>query len=310
MFALIAGPVGDYLGYNYQFYIASQGYDSIYTIMGDEGDTMIVDTSTIIDTFTYNGNPAYMGRHVRISTLFNQHDTTLSWEIGDTLFGYLMIEGDTLITKAYVTPFYVGLVWDLGVTGETLITDIDGDNIDDTLVVQTGDGEIVDSLSLNVPLGTFDTYEVLLTVYMTGWQSLINDQCRLWMWNHHWLSPYIGVVQDSTVIIDSIFQYIWLEALRGHMYSEAVDTGYVAVREHASGSVSDNVITPVMNGIMLQGSDHYTVDVYDITGYKIARYAVTISGKYTLIPNLPSGVYFARVRGHQNIATTKFIILR
>jgi hypothetical protein len=307
---LLAGPVGDYLGYDYQFYIASEGYDSLFTIMGDDGDSMVVDTAATIDTFTYNGHPAYLNHRVRISTINALNDTALCWEIGDTLFGYMIIAGDTLVTKTYVTPFYTGLVWDLQVVGETLIVDIDGDGIDDTLVVQSGEGEVCDSLSLTVPLGTFDVFNVVLAIHIEGWQSIINGQCRLWLWDHQWLSPGFGVVQDSVVIIDSVMMYVWLEAARVCMYSEAVDTGYVAVAEHRQSAIGAQAVLPVVNGILLVGYGDYDIDVYDVSGKMVTQYKVIVNGNRRLKPELPCGVYFARVQGAERADTVKFIVIR
>jgi hypothetical protein len=310
IFALIAGPVGDYLGYNYEFFVTSEGYDSLYSIMGDYGDDTIFDTVTTIDTFTYNSYPAYLNHHVRISSLFSRNDTTQSWEVGDTLFGYLNIEEDTVLAKIYVTPFYVGLWWNLEITGETLIVDIDGDDIDDTLVVQSGEGEILDSLSITVPLGTFEVFKVMHTIYMTGWQSYIEGDCRIWIWDCQWLSTNFGIVKDSIVFIDSVSLFIWIEAARGYMYSEAIDTGYVAISEHRQSKNIERSILPVLNGIIIIGSDDYNIDVYNISGRMVAHYALIIHGKRILKPALPSGVYFARVKGDSRTETIKFVIVR
>ncbi len=306
--ALIAGPVGDYLGYDYQLSFVSQGYDSLYSPSGDEGDNTIFDTVTIIDTLTHLGHPAYLTHHIRISDLFYRYDTSLSWEIGDTLFGYISIL-DTIFAKLYVTPFYVGRQWDLGATGDTLTMDIDGDGIDDTLVVQNGESEVIDSLWITVPLGTFDAFKILTTMYLTGWQSLFDGPCRVWTREHQWLSAYHGVIRDSAIIIDSVkFFGLWIEAARMITYSEATDSGSIAIawqQEKVFGS-----ILPIVNGIRISGSGNYQIEVYDVLGRLRIRYDMQIDGTKKLRPELEAGAYFVRVKKGSQIGTFKFVIIR
>lgn len=306
--ALIAGPVGDYLGLDYQFFIYSQGFDSMYTIVGDSGDASIYDTSTVVDTLTYQGHPAYKTTHVRVSQLFPADDSTLAWEIGDSLFTYIAIS-ETVQIKGYVTPFSIGLNWQLGIVGDTLIGDFDGDGIDDTLYVQIAEGRVIDSLSVTVPLGTFDAFEVQLTIYCKGWQSLINDSCRLWFKDRQFLAPYLGQVKDSILIEDTIRMYNnWIWGMTAIMYSEAVDTGYIAVAEQPRQSFS--TILPIANGIEITGTGEYEIGIYDIIGRQCLTKILLIDGSYQFKPALTSGIYFARVKHKGSLGTTKFVIMK
>lgn len=307
---LIAGPVGDYLGYDYQFFIASRGYDSLYSIMGDYGDDTIFDTVTVIDTLTYLGYPAYSIHHIRVSDVFALNDTTLCWETGDTLFGYISIlDMDTLLAKLYVTPLYLSLQWDLEITGETLIIDIDFDGIDDTLIVQSGDSRVTDSLLVTVPLGSFGAFEVLTTMYLNGWQSYVNDSCRIWVRDYQWLTPYFGVVRDSISFVDSvIFVGSWMEVATGIMYSEAVDSGYVGIAEQQEKVFGS--ILPIPNGIRISANGNYQIKIYDVLGRLLLRYDMKIDGVKKLKPNLEAGIYFAQIKKENNIATTKFVVIR
>lgn len=306
VFVLIAGPVGDYLGYDYDFSISFQGYDSLYSILGDDGDTTIFDTVTVIDTVTYGGYPAYINRHVRVSDILSRNDTLFSWEVSDTLFTY--ITRDSVFQKTYVIPFYTGLQWDLEITGETLILDIDNDDIDDTLIVQSGLGEVIDSVMITVPLGTFDAFNVLSTIHLTGWQSLIDDSCRIWIRDWQWLSPNTGVVQDSIVMIDTVKQFVWFELSRLIMYSEAVDSGYTGIFEWQRNTAS--AVKPIANGIVITGNGNHLIAIYDISGRWITEYDIYVDGKYRLMPDLVSGVYFAWLRNNSYVLSTKFVIVR
>ena len=305
IFTLIAGPVGDYIGYDFDFSIAYQGYDSLYSIIGDDGDSTIYDTVTIIDTLIYGGYPAYINRHVRLSGIWVRNDTVFSWEVGDTLFTY--ITRDTVSQKTYVTPFYPGLQWDLDVAGETLIIDIDNDSIYDTLIVQSGSAQVIDTCTTTVPLGTFDVFEISSTINVHGWQSFINDSCRIWIRSWQWLCPYFGIVKDSTAIIDSIPQYVWLELGRFVFYSEAVDSGFTAVCE--SNNYDDSKIQPILNGIVISGTGYFIVDIYDTAGRRVLSYDIYCQRKYKLKPDLLPGVYFARFTCGGLTSTTKFVII-
>jgi hypothetical protein len=305
MLALIAGPVGDYIGYNYDYSIAYQGYDTLYSLLGNNGDTTIYDTTTTIDTLHYGGYPAYLNRHIRVSDLWSRNDTLFSWEVGDTLFTY--ITRDTVSQRTYVTPFYTGLQWDLDITGETLIIDIDIDSIYDTLIVQSGIAEVTDSAMTTVPLGTFDVFKISLIIHVTGWQSFINDSCRIWLRDWQWLSPYIGIVKDSTVVIDTIHQVIWLELARFVFYSEAVDSGHTAVAEHQN--YQQNSIRPVLNGILISEPGYHLIDIFDVSGRLVTSYDIFCDGRYLIKPKILSGVYFARLQNTYGISATKFVII-
>ena len=303
--ALIAGPVGDYIGYDFDFSIAYQGYDSLYSIIGNDGDSVIYDTITVIDTLTYSGYPAYINRHVRISDIWSRNDTVFSWEVEDTLFTY--ITRDTVSQKTYVTPFYPGLQWDLNITGETLIVDIDNDSIYDTLIVQSGNAQVTDTCTITVPLGTFDVFEILSTINVNGWQSYFNDSCRIWIRSWQWLCPYLGVVKDSTTIIDTVHQVIWLELGRFVFYSEALDSGYTAITEHKN--CEERKIQPVLNGIVISGTGYYLVDIYDIAGRWIYDDNIHIKNRYRLTPDLAPGIYFARVKNNKELISVKFVVI-
>jgi hypothetical protein len=302
---LIAGPVGDYIGYDYDYSIAYQGYDTLYSIFGDDGDTTVYDTVTTIDTLNYGGNPAYFNRHIRVSDLWSRNDTLFSWEVGDTLFTY--ITRDTISQKTYVTPFYTGLQWDLDIAGETLIIDIDNDSIHDTLVVQSGIAEVTDSVMITVPLGTFDVFEISSTMNVIGWQSLFDDSCRIWIRDWQWLAPYIGIVKDSTVVIDTVHQVIWFELGRFIFYSEAVDSGYTAVAEFHDDP--ERAIQPILNGIVIYGNGYHLIDIYDTSGRWVISYEIFCDGKYKLNPRILPGVYFARLHTARGLSTTKFVII-
>lgn len=305
IFALINGPVGDYIGYDFDFSIAYQGYDSLYSLIGNNGDSTIYDTVMVIDTLTYNGYPAYFNRHVRISDLWSRNDTIFSWEVEDTLFTY--ITRDTVSQKTYITPFYTGLQWDLDIAGETLIIDIDNDSIYDTLIVQSGVAQVIDSSMTTVPLGAFGAFEISSSINVTGWQSYFDDSCRIWIRNWQWLCPYIGVVKDSTVIIDTVHQVIWLELGRFIFYSEAVDSGYTAINELTNHD--ENKIQPVLNGILISGSGSFIIDIYDICGRWIYNDNIYIKNKYRLKPDLIPGIYFARVINNNGMMTVKFVVI-
>lgn len=305
IFALVTGPVGDYLGYDYDFSLIYQGFDSLYSIIGDEGDTIIYDTITVIDTLTYGGYAAYLNRHIRISDLWMRSDTLFSWENEDTLFTY--ISRDTVFQRTYITPFYTGLQWDLGITGETLIIDIDNDNIEDTLIVQSGVSEVLDSVVTTVPLGTFGTFNISSTMNLCGWQSLLGDSCRIWIRDWQWLSPNTGVVRDSIVIIDTVRQYVWFELLRYIMYSEAIDSGYAGITE--ARTVTKGPVQSILNGIRISESGHYFIDIYDVTGRWITDYNIYIDSEYKLRPVLTPGVYFARVMHESGQISIKFLII-
>jgi hypothetical protein len=305
-FILISGPVGDYLGYDFNHLIAYQGYDSLYFIIGSNGDSTIYDTVTVIDTLSYGPNPAYLSRHMRVSDLVARQDTLFSWEAGDTLF--TVMTRDTVVQKSYITPFYTGLQWDLDLAGETLIIDIDMDSIYDTLVVQTSTAEVVDSVVLTVPLGTFDAFKITSTINVSGWQSYINDSCRIWIRDNQWLCPYAGVIKDSIVLIDTAHQYVWLELLRLIMYSEAVDSGHTGITEMRS--LSQDPIQAMLNGIIVTGQGSYRVDIYDLSGRWIKTYDIYCDEQYVLRPVLSPGIYFASIKNERRISKTKFIIIK
>ncbi|HIE05844.1 MAG TPA: T9SS type A sorting domain-containing protein [bacterium (Candidatus Stahlbacteria)] len=305
---LITGPVGDYLGLDYQFFIYAEGFDSLYTITGDSGDVSIFDTSTVIDTLTYQGHPAYKTLHVRISDLFGGYDTTLAWEVGDSLFSYMAI-GETVMIKNYVIPFFVGSNWQFGIVGDTLIGDFDDDGIDDTLYVQIAEGLVTDSLNVTVPLGSFDAFEVQLTVYCTGWQSSVGDSCRLWLRPRQLITPYLGLIKDSILIEDTIRIYNnWVWAMTGIMYSEAVDTGYIGIAEAPQPSFQS--VRPIRNGVEISGDGEYEMWIYDIIGRQCLMKTLTIQGSGQFRPELPAGIYFARIRHKGQLITTKFVIVK
>ncbi|MGB3480351.1 MAG: T9SS type A sorting domain-containing protein [bacterium] len=302
---LIAGPVGNYIGYDYDYSIAYQGYDTLYSIIGNDGDTTIYDTVTIIDTLTYGGYPAYLNRHIRVSDLWSRNDTLFSWEVGDTLFTY--ITRDTVSQRTYVTPFHTGSQWDLDIAGETLIIDIDMDSIYDTLIVQSGVAEVIDSITTTVPLGTFDAFKISSTMNLTGWQSYFNDSCRIWIKAWQWLSPYTGIVRDSTVIIDTVHQVIWFELARLIFYSEAVDSGYTGIEELHNSPTT--IMLPVINGIVISGTGYHLIDIYDVTGRHVSSYDIYCDGEYRLKPKLVSGVYFAQVTKNEEQISVKFVVI-
>ncbi|MGB3340013.1 MAG: T9SS type A sorting domain-containing protein [bacterium] len=305
VFTLITGPVGDYIGYDYDYSIAYQGYDSLFSIIGDDGDTTVFDTVTIIDTLNYGGYPAYLNRHIRVSDIWSRNDTLFSWEVGDTLFTY--ITRDTVSQRTYVTPFYTGLQWDLDIAGETLIIDIDNDSIYDTLIVQSGIAEIIDSVTTTVPLGTFDVFKISSIMNLTGWQSFFNDSCRIWIQDWQWLAPHTGIIRDSVVIVDTVHQIIWLELLRFIMYSEAVDSGYTTIAEFYD--YPGTSIQPVLNGIMISGRGNHLIDIYDISGRWVTSYDIYCDDKYKLKPKLLSGVYFAQVTNNEEQISVKFVVI-
>jgi hypothetical protein len=307
MFALIAGPVGDYLGFQYDGFITGSGYDSMFTVGGDSGDSTVTDSSIVLDTLTHNGYPAYLNRHVRISDILDVDDITIAWEIGDSMFSYFS-QADTTPMKIGVIPFSVGAQWDMGIAGETLCFDIDGDHIIDTLAIQSAEAEVLGYTPLTVPLGTFYAYGVLYDAYMTGWQSILGDSCRIHVDQYHWFVPYLNRIKDSTVVIDSMFQYIWFEGARIVQYTEATDTGYTGITELSENTTVQSAI-PIPNGIMLFGDRRCTIEIFDVSGRIRMTYDCNINGTYRLTPSLQSGIYFARIRSNRKDETVKFIFV-
>ncbi|RKX71730.1 hypothetical protein DRP53_00665 [candidate division WOR-3 bacterium] len=305
---ILSGPVGEYLGLDYHFFTYSQGFDSLHTLTSDSGDITITDTFSVLDTLTYQGHPAYLTRRVRISDLSPRADTTLSWEIGDSLFTYTVL-GETVQVKSYVIPFTVGSRWDLGLVGDTLIGDFDNDGIDDTLIVEQSSALVSDSLPISVPLGTFYAFQLDLTIFLRGWQSYISDSCRLWIRDLQHLVPYLGVIRDSTVIIDTVRLFnIWVWAATMILYTEAVDTGYIGIREAETSQLP--LLYPILGGVRIHGSGSWMVEVYDVAGRCCEERKVRIDQSGEFRPPLPSGIYFARIRGKKGIRSIKFLVLK
>jgi hypothetical protein len=309
IFMVVSGPVGDYLGYQNNAFIANTGYDSLFTIVATDGDSTIADTISVIDTLHLGPYPAYRTRHIRLSDVASRHDTTLSWEIGDTLF--TPFTGDSSFMRLYVTPFTTGQQWDLGITGDTLIADIDFDGIDDTLIVQSSEGMVIDSTTVTVPVGTFETFEILLTVNLAGWQSYIDDSCHVWTHAHQWISPYFGPVRDSTILIDTVFQYIWFEAMRLITFSEAVDSGYTHVAEQSDEMVLNTKKSyAAINTITLKSNGVHHIELYDVTGTLVDECQLYVEGNQVYKPPVSAGVYFAYIENNGTHLIVKCVVVR
>ena len=305
---IIAGPVGDYVGLDYHFFVHSQGFDSMYTLIGDSGDVNIIDTNLVLDTFQYQNHPAYLTWHHRISNVFPAQDSILSYEIGDSLFTHIAI-GDTILVKGYVIPFSVGNSWQLDIVGDTLIGDIDNDGIDDTLLVIIAEAMVTDSLQVSVPLGTFDAFKLRMTMFLRGWQSSIGDSCRIWINEDQYLTPYLGVIKDTVIIEDTIKLYNnWIWAMTAIIYSEAADTGYIGIAEGEPNRFES--IQTVLGEIRINGTGDYTIDIFDAIGRCCLKKHLQVDKTFEFRPGLPSGVYFARVRKGDETKIVKVLILR
>ncbi|MEO0129023.1 MAG: T9SS type A sorting domain-containing protein [candidate division WOR-3 bacterium] len=304
---LFAGPVGNYLGYTYQFYLGFNGKDSLYTILGDPTmDPTVYDTIIVIDTFRYNNYPAYSLRRVRYSDVLPLNSTTMSYEKGDSMFGSTIL-GD-IQAKLYVIPFVVNNQWDPGVTGETLIVDIDNDDILDTLVIQSASITVVSQEVVSVPLGTFNTYKLRSVLYLRGKQSYGGGlPCRIWARDYQWMCPYVGMVKDSIHIIDSVLFFFWLKGAEVFASSKANGYGWIAIAEKKKSDLRG--IFPTMNGVVISGSGHYTIEIYDALGRLYNQWRIKLDdGEVKRLKlELNSGIYFARIKENDMIITTKKI---
>ena len=209
LFAILAQAPSQYMGFwlNNWYY-----YEGIFrdSLAGDPmKDYALYDTTKILEEFTYNGHHA-LSVYAKDSAHSPDWGDTLMIK-GDTVYDsipWLMlisdIAGDTTVTlRAYRTPFTVGDSWATGLAGK-YTWDIDGDLINDTIIVRVDSAYVQAQELKTVPAGSFNSFKIYVkTRASVTWASGSADTGQIKTDRYEWWCPDTGMVADS-----SFTQYI------------------------------------------------------------------------------------------------------
>jgi hypothetical protein len=112
------------------------------------------DTGCVVAETVRLLTPAWLLRHVTVTAGVPSTSIDTLVESGDTLMRRIVPVGDlTVWPNSYRVPFAVGAHWRLGAAG-TYYTDLNGDSLEDTLVIWQDSARIVAREDVTVPQGT------------------------------------------------------------------------------------------------------------------------------------------------------------
>lgn len=161
---LFQGPIGEYLGLKYKKWWSYTGWDSLQsTVPGinDSAWNTLADTQKVIDTFLYQTHPAYSIERFYVSDAYDTTcDTSLAWEESPFLKVKQNLNDTFTIANAYKVPFFIGDTWDMGIVGKYAIGDVDSDGVIDTLQILESVREIIDTQTLQTPIGSLFSYVI------------------------------------------------------------------------------------------------------------------------------------------------------
>ena len=284
------GQAMDYLGIRVGTVGMYEGFEKDSTYIGGSGSTVhnysVAETLSVDYNFTYSGNPArgitdsrYRSGDAVDTTIFV--DTV--YEIGNDLHRLMLVgkvvdsTGDTVDYKVDVmairTPLSVGNSWTLGIAGDTLVADIDGDedysNLD-TLVFSIDSVYVLNMGTMTVPAGTFDSvYTIYIKLRGSLWSSQVyagtGNSSSSWsesMMRDYYLfwRPGLGYIKDSTYqYAQWSYLFVTIES-HGWDAKELVD--YILPTSVAEYRVSEPSFVMVDGGVLLKERG----TVYDVMG--------------------------------------------
>lgn len=221
--ALVAGPVGEYLGYEVGLVQVREhaGHESLHVVFPLQFDTIVnhawTDTSTVVAETTLNSSPAWLVRHW--TSTGGQTVVDTAWESGDTLLrAKFELFGPALWANRYLVPFQVDSWWRTGLEG-TYFFDLNGDSLEDTLTIWGDTTRVVGIEDAVVPFDTVrDCYKLVTTLR----QSLslresifpIRESSYVCAWE--WYKDSLGRVRDSSEIEGTgyVWFIIWIPAVQ------------------------------------------------------------------------------------------------
>ncbi|MBN2536856.1 hypothetical protein JXB37_01110 [candidate division WOR-3 bacterium] len=233
--ALLAGPVGDYLGFHVGLVEVREhaGRESLHVTLPVPFDTVFqhawTDTSTVIAETTLGNSPAWLVRHWNSNNGEVVVDT--AWESGDTLMRakFELLEF-TLWANRYRVPFEVGNWWRTGLEG-TYYFDLNGDSLEDTLTIW-GDTCRVEAIEdAVVPWDTVrDCYRLRTTLRqsLSLRESVLPIRETSYVRAWEWYKDSLGRVRDSSEIEGD--GYVWLIIWLPAAQFWASDTGVLLAR--------------------------------------------------------------------------------
>ncbi len=303
------GQAMDYLGIRPGTVGMYEGFQKDSTYVSGSGSTVrnstVAETLSVDYSFTYMGYPGrgitdsrYLSGDVVDTSIFV--DTV--YEIGSDLHRLMAVgtvvdsAGDTVASKVDVlaikTPLTVGNSWTLGIAGDTLVADIDGDgdytNLD-TVVFSVDSVYVLSMGTMTVPAGTFDSvYTIYIKLRGSLWSSQVyagtGSSSASWseqMMRDYYLfwKPGLGYIKDSTYQYAQ-WSYLFITIKNyGWDMKELVDYLATGVAEYR---VSRPSFVMVDGGVLLKSRG----TVYDVTG------RVIFYGKGFV--SLNRGVYLVR----------------
>jgi len=213
----VAGPVGEYLGYEVGVTHTSvhAGRESVHVIFPLPFDTVFthawVDTVTVQSETIIQGSPAWVLRQVRV-----QNGATVSfdtaYESGDTLLlRRSELAGVELEANAYLVPFDTGRWWRTGFEG-TYYLDINGDSLADTVTIWGDTTRVVGVEDVAVPGSDTvrDCYKLLTVAKqsLSMQESIFPIRETSFVQMYEWYKDSLWLIKDSLDLTARV--YIWL----------------------------------------------------------------------------------------------------
>ncbi|GEM_PF-6737555 len=211
---LSAGAVGDYTGLTtvekwiYEEVTKDSSFN--YPQWTVTYDSVPYDSVAISSFFTLDGKEAYE----RYSYKYHADGSTTEtkdtlYETGNEMWLKFWIYTVDTAFRAYLTPLNVGDFWAMEIGG-MYTGDYDNDGTEDTIIVSHDTTYVLSYGSFTVPAGTYDAFEL----YRVGRVELrMSSQPPTieWAFDHERFVPEVGIIYDSTVVVDSVggFETHW-----------------------------------------------------------------------------------------------------
>ena len=322
-FALLAGsvlfaqsPMG-YLGLRFGNWYY---YEGVYvdTLAGDPlRDYILYDTTKITEQFTYQGHDALTmvardSAHSAVygDTIMAKADTAYDESPWVRLLSDIT-EDTTVDLYAYRTPLSVGDFWSTGLAG-TYYWDIDGDFINDTIVIRKDTTYVEAQEDKTVPAGTFNCYKLYTKTRASAYVTTGADTGQVLTDRWEWWYPGLGMIADTQHM-----EYIgYYGAIPIPLYHQWRSHNLVSVDvEETAGAGLDQGIRVRLLGasaeitFTLPGAGKALVSIYDPAGRVVeSRQIETRAGENSLMWSGKSGVYLVRISALGQDMTGRFVL--
>ena len=263
-------------------------YDSTYSSLTGSASVnlTLAETLQVNQEFTYSGN---LGRGIlRMNYVSGDTNYTMVYvdtvyEVGNDMHRLMIVGTDSNATQgvyfkkvdvlAIRTPLSVGASWTLGIAGDTVTADVDGDrnySTPDTMVFLLDTVKVLSMGTLTVPAGTFDSvYTIYVAIRAKLWSSFVYSQAgnssESWSdtlirdYYVYW-RPGIGLIKDSTYQYALFTPFFVTAEVFSWSVNEMVDYTQVGVAER---EVAEREGFYIADGLVRFRN---RVTVYDVSG--------------------------------------------